>query len=316
MLSCTRSRGVVKGGRLLSASSTRPPSSQQQTFVTREGVWRGSEIGSNSSLTDCRAAAAALTAHHERRLFSTTAAAATAGGDAVTLQAAPNSYSSGTVAAAAAVAAAAVAGTALGLEGSEAPREDTSSTFPGETAAKTAAATVAAAAASLLPGSSAAKCGGHRRIQDMYHMVDSPIGQGEGRHCTTRACSFSRTAWHALSLFFDIRKKYCLFPLEPRGFVLLTSALYFFCSNENNRGSCPGRNSSVCMPAPQGRRNEEQGLAATFEIPPSHIASLHSGSYVRTKFLFADVMSRSDDRGHVGLFGLPMTNQPAEITRK
>lgn len=195
MLSCTRSRGVAKGGRFLSASSTRQSSSQQQTFITREGIWRGSEIGNN--LTDCRAAAAALAAHHEGRRFSTM-------GDAAAVQAASASSSSGTAAAAAAVAAAAIAGTVLSSGGNEAPpREDTSSTFPGgASAAKTAAAAVSAAAASLLPRSNPAKCGGHRKIQDMYHMVDSPIGQGEGRQPHARRCTTCISGERHGMLFF------------------------------------------------------------------------------------------------------------------
>lgn len=192
----SRTRGVVKGGRLLSASSTRSSSSQHQQLFSRghhQGLsWRSSsssaaEFGPTcSKKAAAKNAAAAVSVHEVRRRLSATATSR--GEVAAAARLARSSSTSITAACVAAAAAAVALGSAGGggeekeeeEEGREQRRRGTGSTNATAAAAAAEAmpSTIAAAASSLLSRPRAVECGAQRRIQDMYHMVDSPIGQG------------------------------------------------------------------------------------------------------------------------------------------
>ncbi|CAN0417359.1 unnamed protein product [Pylaiella littoralis] len=194
MISCTR--GVVKGGRLLSASSTRPSSSQHQQLLFSRGHHQGSSWSSGAAEFGPRPnqraskSAAAASAHEVRRRLSATA---TTRGEAAAVArvtaSSPASAAACIAAAAAAAAGAAAAAVAVASStaqgegeeeeaGPEQRRTGTGSTKTTAVAARAIPATIAAAASSLLPKPRVAECGAQRRIQDMYKLVDSPIGQG------------------------------------------------------------------------------------------------------------------------------------------
>ncbi|CAN0352885.1 unnamed protein product, partial [Ectocarpus sp. 12 AP-2014] len=145
-----------------------------QSSFFRGGFWRSGEapvVASESSF------GASSASHVRRRASTAAAAAAVSAKEEAASASSPSPYGGGAGAVAAAAAAAGVA--ALSLAGDE--REETqgtSSTAPAAVARGGSTAALAGVAASLLPKPSVAECGGQRRIQDMYRMVDSPIGQG------------------------------------------------------------------------------------------------------------------------------------------